>query len=61
MSLNPIRAAFERGRRAGRAEAVAFLREQAALHTDQVGDARRRGALNAAADAIRDDRKAGRP
>lgn len=55
------RRAFERGRQQGRAEAVTHLREQAASHVGKVGDARRRGALNAAADAIRDGRKAGRP
>lgn len=61
MTINPIRRAFERGRQEGRREAIDFLRAQAAAHQGHVGDARRRSALNAAADAIRDGRPAGRP
>ena len=61
MTLHPIRSAFDRGRAQGRADAVEFLRAQAARHHGEVGDARRRGALNAAADALRDGREAGRP
>lgn len=52
MSINPIRRAVERARQEGRREAVEHLRAAAALHRSEVGDARRRGALNAAADDI---------
>jgi len=44
----------------GRAQAVEHLRSTADVHHGEVGDARRRGALNAAADAIRDGRAPGR-
>lgn len=57
MTLNPVRRAIERARQQGRREAVEHLRAAAALHRAEVGDARRRGALNAAADDI----AAGRP
>lgn len=60
MTLHPIRAAFERGRQQGRQEAFDHLRAKAALHQGEVGDARRRGALNSAADEIRDGREPAR-
>lgn len=60
MILNPFRRAYERGRQQGRGEAVAHLRAKAALHRGQIGDARLRGTLNSAADAIRDGRAPGR-
>lgn len=65
MSLHPLRdrraQLIEQGRAEGRAEAVEHLRAAARLHQGKVGDARRRGALNRAADAIRDQRAPGRP
>lgn len=56
MTLNPYKRGVERGRR----EAVDHLRVKAQLHHGQVGDARRRGVLNSAADEIRDGREASR-
>lgn len=61
MTLNPIRRAYLRGQTHARTQAVTYLREQAAAHQGRTGDARRRGALNFAADAIRDQRVPGRP
>lgn len=46
--------AFERGREAERAEVVEFLRAQADIHRGNHSDAKRRGAINHAADRIRD-------
>lgn len=56
MRINPIRSAEARGRQQGIDAAIAHLREKADLHEGQVGDARRRGALNSAADELRDGR-----
>lgn len=56
-----FRASYERGVAEGRQQAIDHLRQTAAAHQNRVGDARRRGALNAAADAIRDGRAPGRP
>lgn len=50
--INPVRRAIDRAREQGRSEAVEHLRAAAQLHRSEVGDARRRGALNAAADDI---------
>lgn len=61
MTLNPIRAIEERGRRKGRAEAIDFLRAQADVHRGEVGDQRRRAALNAAATALLQGKAVGRP
>ena len=57
--------AYRRGIRLGEQRArqadIEFLRAHADAHHGQVGDSRRRGALNYAADAIRDRRTPGRP
>lgn len=53
--------AYDRGLREGRAEAIAFLRTQAAGHHGAVGDQRRRAALNVAADRLEQGHAPGRP
>ena len=65
MTLNPIRRAFVRGLELGaeraRQEDIDFLRTQAALHTDgSPSSKKRRGALNLAADKLRDGRAPGK-
>lgn len=61
ITLHLIRLAFACGRDAGRAEAIALLRAQADLHRGHPGDHHRRGALNHAADRLRDTQAPGRP
>jgi len=56
-----IQIGTEQGRAQERAQIVAWLRDQAALHHHGAGDAARRGALNAAADRIETGREVGRP
>lgn len=56
MILNP----YKRGVQKGLRRAEDHLRATAELHHGQVGDARRRGALNRAADRIRDGREPSR-
>lgn len=59
--MNLFRRSYNRGVTEGRRQAVEHLRATAEQHHGRVGDARRRGALNAAADAIRDRHAPGRP
>lgn len=52
---------YEAGVEEGRRQAWEFLRAQARAHRGEPGDDIRRGALNQAADRIRDHREVGRP
>ena len=56
MTLNPVRAIENRGRRKERASIVEQLRDQAGRHHSHPGAKHRRNALNAAADDLRDGR-----
>ncbi len=51
---------FAQGVAEGRKQAIDHLRDKANQQTGEVGDARRRGCLNAAADELRDGREPGR-
>ena len=59
--IRAYRRGIELGEARARREDIAFLKAQAELHRGEVGDQRRRAALNVAAALLEQGKGAGRP